>query len=201
MRKIVLASASPRRKELLQKIGLKFEVDASNCAEEIDPTLKPDEIVRRISIEKACAVASRHKDAVIIAADTIGVIGKKLLGKPRTAGEARKMLAQISGKSHEVITGFTVLDTATNKVISGTVNTKVYIKKMTQQEIDAYVQTGEPLDKAGAYGIQGLGAVIVEKIEGDYYNVVGLPLSALAEVLKEFGINVPESDIVHIDSR
>ena len=201
MRKIVLASASPRRKELLQKIGLKFEVDASNCAEEIDPTLKPDEIVRRISIEKACAVASRHKDAVIIAADTIGVIGKKLLGKPRTAGEARKMLAQISGKSHEVITGFTVLDTATNKVISGTVNTKVYIKKMTQQEIDAYVQTGEPLDKAGAYGIQGLGAVIVEKIEGDYYNVVGLPLSALAEVLKEFGINVPESDIFHIDSR
>jgi len=196
MRKIVLASASPRRKELLQKIGLKFEVDASNCAEEIDPTLKPDEIVRRISIEKACAVASRHKDAVIIAADTIGVIGKKLLGKPRTAGEARKMLAQISGKSHEVITGFTVLDTATNKVISGTVNTKVYIKKMTQQEIDAYVQTGEPLDKAGAYGIQGLGAVIVEKIEGDYYNVVGLPLSALANALKEFGIDVLESKLI-----
>jgi septum formation protein len=201
MRKIVLASASPRRKELLQKIGLKFEVDASNCAEEIDPTLKPDEIVRRISIEKARAVASRHKDALIIAADTIGVLSKKLLGKPHTAGEARKMLAQIRGKSHEVITGFTVLDTATNKIISGTVSTKVYIKKLTQQEIDAYVQTGEPLDKAGAYGIQGLGAVIVEKIEGDYYNVVGLPLSALAEVLKEFGINVPESDIFHIDSR
>ena len=112
MRKIVLASASPRRKELLQKIGLKFEVDVSNCAEEIDPALKPDEIVRRISIEKAHAVASRHKDAVIIAADTIGVIGTKLLGKPHTVVEARKMLAQISGKSHEVITGFTVLDTA-----------------------------------------------------------------------------------------
>ncbi len=190
MRKIVLASASPRRKELLQKIGLQFEVDAGNCAEEIDPTLKPDEIVRRISIEKARAVASRHKDAVIIAADTIGVIGKKLLGKPHTAGEARKMLAQISGKSHEVITGFTVLDTATDKIVSGTVNTKVYIKKLTRKEIDAYVETGEPLDKAGAYGIQGLGAVIVEKIEGDYYNVVGLPLSALAEVLQEFGISV-----------
>ena len=190
MKRIILASASPRRKELLEKIGLKFEVDASNCVEEVDPALEPDELTRRISLTKAKSVAPRYKDALIIAADTIGVIGKKLLGKPHTADEARKMLAQISGKSHEVITGFTVLDTTTNKVFSGTVNTKVYIKKLTTQEIDAYVQTGEPMDKAGAYGIQGLGAVIVEKIEGDYYNVVGLPLNALAEVLKEFGINV-----------
>ena len=190
MKRIILASSSPRRKELLEKIGLKFEVDASNCAEEIDPALEPDELVRGISLAKAKSVSSRHKDALIIAADTIGVIGKKLLGKPHTVDEARKMLAQISGKSHEVITGFTVLDTATNKVFSGTVNTKVYIKKLTGQEIAAYVRTGEPLDKAGAYGIQGLGAVIVEKIEGDYYNVMGLPLNALTNALKEFGVNV-----------
>jgi septum formation protein len=190
MKRIILASASPRRKELLEKLGLKFEVDASNCAEEIDPTLEPDELVRRISITKAKSVAQRHQDAVIIAADTIGVIGKKLLGKPHTADEAGKMLAQISGKSHEVITGFTILDTVTDKIMTGTVSTKVYIKKLTQQEIAAYVQTGEPLDKAGAYGIQGRGAVIVEKIEGDYYNVMGLPLSALTEALIEFGISV-----------
>ena len=190
MKRIILASASPRRKELLEKIGLKFEVDASDCAEEIDPALEPDELVHRISLAKAKSVTSRHKDTIIIAADTIGVIGKKLLGKPHTADEARKMLAQISGKSHEVITGFTVLDTASNKVFSGTVNTKVYIKKLTGQEIAAYVRTGEPLDKAGAYGIQGLGAVIVEKIEGDYYNVMGLPLNALTNALKEFGVNV-----------
>jgi septum formation protein len=190
MRRIILASASPRRKELLEKLGLKFEVDASNCEEEIDPVLGPDELVRRISITKAKAVAQRHQDAVIIAADTIGVIGKKLLGKPHTADEAGKMLAKISGKSHEVITGFTILDTVTNKIMTGTVSTKVYIKKLTQQEIAAYVQTGEPLDKAGAYGIQGRGAVIVEKIEGDYYNVMGLPLSALTEALIEFGISV-----------
>jgi septum formation protein len=190
MKRIILASASPRRKELLEKLGLKFEVDASNCEEEIDPSQEPAELVRRISMTKAKSVAQRHQDAVIIAADTIGVIGKKLLGKPHTADEACKMLAQISGKSHEVITGFSVLDTATNKIVSGTVSTKVYIKKLAKREIDAYVQTGEPLDKAGAYGIQGLGAVIVEKIEGDYYNVMGLPLSALAEVLKEFGVNV-----------
>ena len=190
MKRIILASSSPRRKELLEKIGLKFEVDASDCAEEIDPALGPDELVHRISLAKAKSVTSRHKDTIIIAADTIGVIGKKLLGKPHTADEARKMLAQISGKSHEVITGFTVLDTASNKVFSGTVNTKVYIKKLTGQEIAAYVRTGEPLDKAGAYGIQGLGAVIVEKIEGDYYNVMGLPLNALTNALKEFGVNV-----------
>jgi septum formation protein len=195
MKKIILASASPRRKELLEKIGLKFEIDASNCAEEIGPALEPDELVRRISLAKAKSVAPRHKDALIIAADTIGVIGKKLLGKPHTADEARKMLAQISGKSHEVITGFTVLDTETNKVFSGTVSTLVYIKELTKKEIDAYVQIGEPLDKAGAYGIQGMGAVIVEKIEGDYYNVMGLPLSALAGVLQEFGINVLESNL------
>ena len=192
MKRIILASASPRRKELLDKIGLKFEVDASNCEEEIDPSLEPDELVRRISLAKAKSVASRHKDALIIAADTIGVIGKKLLGKPHTAAQARKMLAQISGKSHLVITGFTVLDTATDKIVTKTVTTKVYIKKLTPAEIDAYVVTGEPLDKAGAYGIQGLGAVIVEKINGDYYNVVGLPLSALTEVLREFGISVWE---------
>jgi septum formation protein len=190
MKRIILASSSPRRKELLEKIGLKFEVDASDCAEEIDPALEPDELVHRISLAKAKSVTSRHKDTIIIAADTIGVIGKKLLGKPHTADEARKMLAQISGKSHEVITGFTVLDTASNKVFSGTVNTKVYIKKLTGQEIAAYMRTGEPLDKAGAYGIQGLGAVIVEKIEGDYYNVMGLPLNALTNALKEFGVNV-----------
>ncbi|MGP8080655.1 MAG: Maf family protein [Dehalococcoidales bacterium] len=192
MKKLILASASPRRKELLRKLGLKFEVDASDCAEEIDPALEPEELVRRISVVKAKSVASRHKNAVIIAADTIGVIGNTLLGKPHTAVEARKMLTQISGKSHLVITGFTVLDTAANKIVTKTVTTKVYIKKLARQEIGAYVQTGEPLDKAGAYGIQGLGAVIVEKIEGDYYNVVGLPLSALAEALKEFGIGVWE---------
>ena len=193
MKKLILASASPRRRELLQKIGLKFEVDASNCAEEIDPAALPEELVRRISIDKAKAVAPRHQNAVIIAADTIGVIGKKVLGKPHTAAEARKMLAQISGKAHLVITGLTVLDTATGKTITKTVTTKVYIKKLTRAEIDAYVATGEPLDKAGAYGIQGLGAVIVEKIEGDYFNVVGLPLFTLTEVLKEFGISVWEN--------
>ena len=190
MKIIILASASPRRKELLEKIGLKFEVDASGCDEEINAGLDPQEIVRQLSIKKAKSVAARHKNAIVIAADTIGVMGDKILGKPHTENEACKMLQVISGKSHLVITGFSILDTATNKIVTGIANTRVYIKKLTGQEIDAYVKTGEPLDKAGAYAIQGMGAVIVEKIEGDYYNVMGLPLHALTEALKEFGINI-----------
>jgi len=190
MKIIILASASPRRKELLEKIGLKFEVDASGCDEEINAGLDPQEIVRQLSIKKAKSVAARHKNAIVIAADTIGVMGDKILGKPHTENEACKMLQVISGKSHLVITGFSILDTATNKIVTGIANTRVYIKKLTGQEIDAYVKTGEPLDKAGAYAIQGIGAVIVEKIEGDYYNVMGLPLNALTEALKEFGINI-----------
>ena len=192
MKTIILASASPRRKELLKKINLKFEVDASDCKEDINPGLVPEELVRQLSIKKAKSVAARHKNAIIIAADTIGVMGDKILGKPHTKNEARKMLHAISGKSHLVITGFSILDTATNKIVTRMVNTKVYIKKLTDQEIDAYVKTGEPLDKAGAYAIQGLGAIIVEKIEGDYYNVMGLPLNALTEALKEFRINIWE---------
>jgi septum formation protein len=190
MKIIILASASPRRKELLEKIGLKFEVDASGCDEEINAGLDPQEIVRQLSIKKAKSVAARHKNAIVIAADTIGVMGDKILGKPHTEDEACKMLHEISGKSHLVITGFSILDTATNKIVTGIANTRVYIKKLTGQEIDAYVKTGEPLDKAGAYAIQGMGAVIVEKIEGDYYNVMGLPLHALTEALKEFGIKI-----------
>ena len=192
MKTIILASASPRRKELLEKLSLKFKVDASDCEEEIDSELEPAELVRQISVTKAKSVAALHPNAVIIAADTIGVIGKKILGKPHTENEAGKMLKEISGKPHLVITGFTILDTTTNQMISETVKTTVYIKKLTRQEIDAYVKTGEPLDKAGAYAIQGLGAVIVEKIEGDYYNVMGLPLNAVTEALKEFGIDVLE---------
>ena len=190
MKTIILASASPRRKELLEKINLKFEVDASDCEEDTNPGLEPEELVRQLSIKKAKSVAARHKNAIIITADTIGVMGDKILGKPQTENEASKMLQTISGKSHLVITGFSILDPNTNKIFTGTVNTRVYIKKLTGHEIDAYVKTGEPLDKAGAYAIQGIGAVIVEKIEGDYYNVMGLPLNALTEALKEFGINI-----------
>ena len=135
-------------------------------------------------------VAGKHRDAIVIAADTFIVFEDTVMGKPGTEAEARWMLETINGKAHSVITGFTILDTDRNKKLSRSVETKVYLKKLTSQEIDSYVKSGEPLDKAGAYAIQGLGAVIVEKIEGDYFNVVGLPLQALSEALKEFGVRV-----------
>jgi septum formation protein len=190
MRKIILASASPRRKELLQRIGLKFEVVPSSYKEDIRLCSDPHALARRISLEKGRAVAGKHGDALVIAADTLVVLGGQMMGKPGTEDEARSMLRTISGRRHSVITGFSIIDSGENKSVSGSVETRVYIKKLTSTEIDAYVKSGEPLDKAGAYAIQGLGAVLVHRIEGDYSNVIGLPLGALAESLKEFGINI-----------
>ena len=188
---LVLASSSPRRRELLDKTGLKFMVDAAEINEDHGRRMKPAELAKTISLEKAKAVAARHPCSIIIAADTFGVLDGRLLGKPRDADEARDILGMLSGKCHTVVTGFTILDTETGKAVSKAVETKVYFRKLDSEEIKAYVRTGEPLDKAGAYAIQGMGALLVEKIEGDYYNVIGLPLSSLARELKRFGINLP----------
>jgi len=190
MRRIILASASPRRRELLEKLGIKFEVDASNNVEEMRSGLGPHELAKAISLEKARAVARKYRDAVIIAADTFIIADGKLMGKPGSEEEARKMLGALAGRHHSVITGYTLMDTRDGKILSRAVETRVHIKRLTPREIDAYVRSKEPLDKAGAYAIQGLGSVIVEKIEGDFFNVVGLPVSALAESLKEFGVDL-----------
>jgi septum formation protein len=135
-------------------------------------------------------VAGRHGDSVIIGADTFVVLGEKLLGKPGSADKAREMLEEISGKTLSVITGFTIIDTADDKMVSEAVETMVFIKELSDQEIENYVATGEPIDKAGAFAIQGLGSVIVSRIEGDYFNVMGLPLFVVSENLKKFGINI-----------
>ncbi|MEK7354290.1 MAG: Maf family protein [Chloroflexota bacterium] len=190
MRMIILASASPRRKALLEQIGLKFTVDARVQEDTKSAGQEPHQMAREISLKKVESVAGKYPDAIIIGADTFGVIDGRIIGKPHSESEARTMLASLSGKSHSVITGFTVLDTLTGKAVSRSVETTVYIRRITASEIEAYIKTGEPLDKAGSYAIQGLGAVLVEKIEGDYFNVMGLPLAALAEALKEFGVNV-----------
>jgi septum formation protein len=190
MKTIILASASPRRKELLEKTGLKFEVEPSNYQENISPELEPHELAKSLSLEKARLVARNHQNTLVIAADTFIVFEGKILGKPPRETEAKKMLETLSGRPHSVITGFTIIDTENNKALSKSVETKVYIRKLSSKEIEAYVKSKEPLDKAGAYAIQGLGSVIVEKIEGDYFNVIGLPLSVLAESLKEFGVHI-----------
>ena len=190
MKKIILASGSPRRKELLEKIGLKFDVEPADFIEDMPAGLSTHEIAKKLSLGKARKVSLHHLDAIIIGADTFGVLDGKILGKPHHAAQAKKMLGMLSGKSHLVITGITVMDSATGKTETSTVETIVHFRKLTGEEIDAYIATGEPLDKAGAYAIQGLGALLIDRIEGDYYNVIGLPLSTLAEILKDFGVKV-----------
>lgn len=192
MRKIILASASPRRKEILKKTGLAFEVDPTDYKEDMQNGMPPRKLARFLSSAKACAAAVKYRNAIIIAADTIIAYKGKIMGKPHTPAEALRMLRTLNGRSHLVITGFTVIDTATGKQISRSVSTQVYFKKLSVKELVAYVGTGEPLDKAGAYAIQELGAVMVKKIEGDFFNVVGLPLSALTDSLKQFGIEVTQ---------
>lgn len=189
-KKIILASASPRRKEILEKTGLKFTVDVSDYEEDLDSEFPPRTLARFLSQEKAMAVAGKYPNAIIIAADTFIVFKKKIFGKPHTPGEARRMLKALNGERHSVITGFTIIDTENKRRLSRSVETRVYFKKMTMKEIEAYVKSGEPLDKAGAYAIQGLGATMVRKIEGDYFNVMGLPLNALMEGLKRFGVYI-----------
>jgi len=189
-RKLILASASPRRKKILELTGLKFSIDAGDYEEDMSLRLKPHQLAKFLSSEKAKTIAAKYTNALVIAADTFIVFKDHLMGKPNTREEARRMLTLLSGKAHSVITGFTIIDTNTKKKLSRSVETKVYFRKMTVQEIEAYIKTGEPLDKAGAYAIQGIGAIIVKKIEGDYFNVMGLPLSSLTEALKKFGVSV-----------
>ena len=190
LRKIILASSSPRRKQLLEQLGLAFSVDPSDCPEDLSQKLEPHALARKLALQKALSVASRHAAAVVIAADTFGVLDGRILGKPRDAAGARDMLAALSGRCHSVISGIAVADARNGKNVTASVETQVYFRRLTPAEIDAYVATGEPLDKAGAYAIQGLGAALVERIEGDYFNVVGLPLCALCDLLKDFDIKI-----------
>lgn len=181
---------SPRRKELLQKLNIPFTVVVSDYDEDMGINLEPLKLAKFLSKGKAEAVAKRYKKHIIIAADTFVVFRNELFGKPNTKLKAKKMLYKISGKQLSVITGFTIIDTGANKTISKAVETKVYLKKLSDKEIDNYIKSGEPLDKAGAFAIQGLGAVIVKKIEGDYSNIIGLPLHELSKSLQKFGIDI-----------
>ena len=190
--KIILASESPRRQELLKQIGLKFDVITSDIEETVDKNQKPEEVVQQLSRMKAENVAKKVKsESLIIAADTIVVYKNEILGKPKDEQDAFKMLEKLSGDIHEVFTGFTVIDNRTDKIISDYERTLVKFRELTEEEIKAYIDTKEPMDKAGSYGIQQFGSLLVEEIKGDYFNVVGLPLCKLALTLKqEFNMQV-----------
>ena len=174
---IILASNSPRRRELLAQIGLEYIVKAADIDEEYDFSMPPQRIAEELALKKARAVEGE----IVIGADTIVVKDGEILGKPKDEYDARRMLEILSGTTHLVITGFAII--GKNKEISGFEITSVTFRDI-KSEIDEYIATGEPMDKAGAYGIQGRGAVFVQRIEGDYYNVVGLPLCRIAEELR-----------------
>jgi len=183
---LILASKSPRRRELLKKLGKKFCVEASDYKEEKHLPYAPQKLACYLAFKKAEAVARLHSpDDIVIGADTLGVLNGEILGKPHTPIAAEKMLKKISGKTLDIVSGVAVIQGG--KVVKKTVITRVKIKPLISTEIKKYVATGEPLDKAAAFAIQGKGAFIVGKITGDYDNVVGLPIKALKEALKEFG--------------
>lgn len=180
---LILASSSPRRRKLLQELGLKFKVIPSHI-EEKDMPGKPEEMACTWSSLKAQEIA-KHHHGVIIGADTIVVLGNKILGKPQDEAEAKRMLYKLSGNTHRVITGLSLINTRNSHKISEFVESKVTFREVNEKEIDAYIATKEPLDKAGAYGIQGKGAVFITRVQGCYTNVVGLPISSCLNYLKQ----------------
>ncbi|WP_062355459.1 Maf family protein [Bacillus kwashiorkori] len=187
MARLILASSSPRRKELLERLNIPFEIIVSDTEERIDASLSPEQIVMNLAKQKAEAVAKNYPEHFVIGADTLVVYENQLLGKPKNKVEAKQMLMNLSGKSHYVYTG--------TAIIHGKIVKKFYEKtevtfwNLSESEIDRYVATGEPLDKAGSYGIQGYGATLVRSINGDFFTVVGLPIGKLYRALQELGFS------------
>ncbi|MBQ8687644.1 MAG: septum formation inhibitor Maf [Ruminococcus sp.] len=179
----ILASGSPRRKELMHYITDDFIIRTSDADETLPEGIAPYEASAHLAGLKAAAVAAEHADALVIGCDTTVILDGKILGKPLDAADAKHMLQTLSGRTHEVVTGVALICKGKMHTFSET--TRVTFYPLTDAEIDAYLATGEPFDKAGSYGIQGKGALFVKGIEGDYYNVVGLPIAALSRKLKE----------------
>lgn len=189
MKEIILASGSPRRKEILENLGLKFRVAPAGIDENLISGEEAPDYALRMAVQKALAVAKTQETGLIIGADTVVSLDGNILGKPKNAAQAKEQLTLLSGREHIVITGLGLVDKEEGRTVSAMVQTIVYFQELTEREIDAYIATGEPLDKAGSYGIQGLGAIFVRRIEGDYFNVVGLPVAKLYSLLNELNFD------------
>jgi septum formation protein len=191
MQQLILASASPRRADILKQLGLQFIIRASDLDEEqFGQPMPPTDMVKSLALKKAQQVAESIHEGLVIGADTIVVIEGEILGKPASPAEARAMLSRLNGKEHSVYTGVALVEVPSDRSVVSFSETKVLFRSLTISEITTYVATGEPLDKAGAYGIQGKGATLVEKINGCYFNVVGLPVAKLVTMLKDFGFSI-----------
>ena len=189
---LILASGSPRRRQLLEQLGLTFTVRSSDVDESVSPGLTPAQVVESLSARKGEAVAQLSQPGdLILSADTVVALEGTILGKPRSREEAAAMLSALSGRTHQVYTGVTLLQDG--RRLTGHEVTAVTFRPLSPEEIAAYVSTGEPMDKAGAYGIQGLGALLAERLEGDYFNVMGLPLCRLGQMLSRFGVHPLEA--------
>ena len=191
MKQVILASNSPRRKELLSLFGLPFEIHPADIIEDRKPGEPPADYVQRLACQKAAAVAAQHP-GLVIAADTIVVNADELLGKPEDEEDARQMLLQLRGHTHQVYTGLALLDTESGQTFEDVTRTDVVMRHYSDAEIDAYIETGDPLDKAGAYAIQHAGFHPVDSLVGCYASVMGLPLCRLAVGLQEFGVAIPD---------
>lgn len=189
-KRLILASGSPRRRELLDKFGINYEILPAQGEESAPPELTPGERVKALAVQKAEEVAQRLNDpaAVILAADTLVELDGEVLGKPGTADRAQVMLRALSGREHRVWSGVCIRED--EKVLAESECTSVHFRALTDAEIHAYIATGEPLDKAGAYGYQGLASLFVERIEGDFFNVMGLPVCRMGQMLREFDISL-----------
>lgn len=188
---IILASGSPRRKEILENTNLKFSVITSDIDERIFENEEPIQLVLRLAFEKCMSVAQNNPSDLVIGADTIVVLDNEILGKPKNEEEAFKTLSKLSNREHQVITGMSIVNLENEKKIVDYAISNVKFKKLTDQDIKDYISNKECLDKAGSYGIQGYGALLVEEIKGDYFNIVGLPISKLSDILKiNFNINL-----------
>jgi len=191
---LILASASPRRRELLENLGLMFSVEVADIVERPNVHETPQQFVLRAAKEKAQAISRYHPDAWVIGADTVVLLDNLILGKPVDAGEAQQLLTRLAGRWHEVLTGFCLCRKDDPHLNASVVTTAVKFVDFDVSVATAYVQTGEPLDKAGAYGIQGKGGFLVERINGSYSNVVGLPLAEVIQALLQLGIIIPAPD-------
>lgn len=196
--RLVLASGSPRRQQLLQGLGLDVIIHPSGADEDVDGTPAPAEYVTLLARRKAERVAAVYRDQaaqdgtryVVLGADTTVVIDGMMLGKPTNEAHARELLQRLEGRRHTVFTGVCVVDAVSGELKTGFSATDVWMRPLTREQIDRYIASGEPMDKAGAYAIQGLGATLVRRIEGDYFTVVGLPLGLVADYLEDFGLRI-----------
>lgn len=190
MQRLILASSSPRRKELLENLHLTFEISGSNVDESFSEDLKPEDAVMELASRKARFVAKNVQGAFVIGSDTVVVQGGEILGKPENTEEAFRMLKELSGKTHTVYTGVSIISSLSNE-IQFYEKTDVTFWELSNEEIDTYIKSGEPFDKAGGYGIQGFGSFLVREIKGDYYTVVGLPVSRTIRELQKAGYILP----------